>query len=117
MTSPTGDSAGRRGPRHVTEGLNRVLRTIGAPAADVLASLFAHWPTIAGTELAEHCRPARVVNRRLIVEVDDSAWASRVRLSEAALLARLADQLGEGKVEAIRPRVARRTVRDRPRRR
>jgi predicted nucleic acid-binding Zn ribbon protein len=101
----------------VTDGLNRVLRTIGAPPAGVLASLFAHWPTIAGAELAEHCRPVRVVNRRLIVEVDDSAWAARVRLSEAKLLERLASRLGEGKVDTIRPRVARKTGWERSRRR
>lgn len=108
---------GRRGPRHVAEGLNRVLGSLGAPAADVLASLFAQWPAIAGAELAGHSRPIRLVNRRLVVEVDDPAWAARVRLSESTLLAALAASLGDGKVETIRPRVARKTVWDRPRRR
>lgn len=99
----------------MTEGLNRVLGTLGAPATGVLATLFARWPDIAGEDLAEHSRPLRLVHRRLVVEVDDPAWAARLRLLESSLLARLAASLGEGRVEAIRPRVARKAVRDRPR--
>lgn len=111
MSGPGGE---RRGPRHVADGLNRLLRGLGAPPADVLAALFEHWPSIAGTDLAEHSRPVRLVNRRLIVEVDDAARAAQLRFEEGALLARLAARLGEGRVQFVRPRVVRRSNRDRP---
>lgn len=117
MSTPGGNHRGRRGPRHVAEGLNRVLGTLGAPPADVVVMLFTDWAAIAGDELAEHARPVRVVNRRLVIEVDDAAWAARVRLSESSLLARLAARVGEGKVVTVRTRVVRRTVGDRHRRR
>lgn len=117
MKTPAGNHGGRRGPRHVAEGLNRVLGALGAPPADVVVTLFAQWTAIAGEELAEHSRPVRVVHRRLVVEVDDAAWAARVRLSESSLLARLAARVGEGKVVAVRPRVTRGTVWERSRRR
>ena len=117
MSTPSPSRGGRRGPRHVAHGLNRVLGALGAPPADVVVTLFAQWTAIAGDELAEHSRPVRVVNRRLVVEVDDAAWAARVRLSEGSLLTQLAARVGEGRVIAVRPRVARRTVWDQPRRR
>ena len=109
--------AGRRGPRPVKESLNRLLGSLGSPSADDLATLFEHWPDVAGAALADHARPARLVHRRLIVEVDDPAWAAQVRLRESELLVRLVELLGQGKVQLIRPRVAGKTNRDRPLRR
>lgn len=113
----SGPAGGRRGPRHVADGLNRLLGSLGAPPAGVLAALFEHWPQVAGEDLAEHSRPVRLVNRRLVVEVDDPARAAQLRFEEAALLARLAACLGEGRVQFVRPRVVRKSNRDRPRRR
>ncbi|MCE2530997.1 MAG: DUF721 domain-containing protein [Acidimicrobiia bacterium] len=110
-------AGGRRGPRHVSDGLNRLLGGLGSPSADVLAALFEHWPEVAGPTLAERARPARLVHRRLTVDVDDPALAAQVRLLESELLARLAERLGHGKVQFIRPRVAGRSNRDGPRRR
>ena len=111
------DAAGRRGPRHIRDGLNRLLGGLGSPSADVLVALFEHWPAVAGPTLAAHTRPARLVHRRLVVDVDDPAWAAQVRLLEAELLARLAERVGQGRVQFIRPRVAAGRNRDGPRRR
>lgn len=111
------DAAGRRGPRPVKESLNRLLGSLGSPSADVLATLFEQWPAVAGAALADHARPARLVHRRLIVDVDDPAWAAQVRLREGELVDRLAQLLGDGKVQFIRPRVAGGRNRDGPLRR
>ncbi|MDE0654507.1 MAG: DciA family protein [bacterium] len=86
--------------------MNRLLRGLGSPPADVLTALFEHWPAAAGPALAAHARPARLVNRRLTVDVDDPVWAAQVRLQESELVARLGEFLGDGKVQFIRPRVA-----------
>ena len=110
-------AGGRRGPRHVSDGLNRLLGGLGSPSADVLVALYEHWPEVAGPTLAERARPARLVRRRLTVDVDDPALAAQVRLLEQELLARLAERLGHGKVQFIRPRVAGRSNRAGPRRR
>ncbi|MXV91332.1 MAG: DUF721 domain-containing protein [Acidimicrobiia bacterium] len=110
-------SGGRRGPRHVKDGLNRLLGGLGSPSADVLVALFEHWPEVAGSALADRARPVRLVHRRLTVDVDDPALAAQVRLLESELVARLAERLGHGKVQFIRPRVVGRSNRDRPRRR
>lgn len=117
MSGDGGGRGRRRGPRHVADGLNRLLGSLGAPPADVLATLFEHWPSIAGEDLAEHSRPIRLVNRRLVVEVDDPARAVQLRLEESSLLAQLGARLGEGRVQFVRPRVVRGSNRNRPRRR
>ena len=117
MSGPAGGRGDARGPRHVADGLNRLLGSLGAPPADVLAALFEHWPQIAGEDLAGHSRPVRIVNRRLVVEVDDPARAAQVRLGESALLARLTACLGDGRVRSVRSRVVRKSNRERPRRR
>ncbi len=114
MRPPAGTG---RGPRHVSDGLNRLLGGLGSPSADVLAALFEHWPEVAGPTLAEHSRPARLVHRRLTVDVDDPALAAQVRLLESELLARLAERLGYGKVQFIRPRATGRSNRGGPWRR
>lgn len=111
------EAAGRRGPRPVKESLNRLLGSLGSPSADVLATLFEQWPAVAGAALADHARPSRLVHRRLTVDVDDPAWATQVRLREGELLDRLAELLGDGKVQFIRPRVTGKTNRDGPLRR
>ena len=100
------EAAGGRGPRPVKDSLNRLLGSLGSPSADVLATLFEHWPAVAGAALGAHARPVRLVHRRLIVAVDDPAWAAQVRLRESELLVRLGELLGDGKVQFIRPRVA-----------
>ena len=114
MSGAAGGRRERRGPRHVAVGLNRLLGTLGAPPAEVLAALFEHWPAIVGEDFAQHSRPVRLVNRRLVVEVDDPARAAQLRLEESALVARLAARLGDGRVQFVRPRVVRRSNRDRP---
>ncbi|MCE2525603.1 MAG: DUF721 domain-containing protein [Acidimicrobiia bacterium] len=101
----------------MADGLNRLLGSLGAPPADVLAALFEHWPQMVGEDLAAHSRPVRIVNRRLVVEVDDPARATQLRLAESFLLTQLAAHLGEGRVRFVRARVARGWNRDRPRRR
>ena len=111
------EAVGRRGPRRITDGLNRLLGGLGSPSADVLVALFEHWAAVAGPTLAAHSRPARLVHRRLTVDVDDPAWAAQVRLAESELLARLAERLGQGKVQFIRARVTAGTNRERRRRR
>lgn len=100
------EAAGGRGPRPVKESLNRLLGSLGSPSADVLATLFEQWPAVAGSALADHARPVRLVHRRLVVDVDDPAWAAQVRLREGELVDRLDELLGHGKVQSIRPRVA-----------
>jgi predicted nucleic acid-binding Zn ribbon protein len=82
-------------PRRVTEGLDRVMKRLGAPDADTLATLFSSWSELVGPRLAGHARPVSLTDATLVVAVDDPAWASQLRWLEAELIERLAEALGE----------------------
>ena len=94
-----------RAPVHVGASVERVLRHLGAPAPDALATVFGEWPRLVGDKVASHAQPIAVAEGRLVVRVEDPAWASQLRWLERELLERLADALGAGVVTAIEVRV------------
>jgi predicted nucleic acid-binding Zn ribbon protein len=105
-----------RPPIHVGTSVERVLRHLGAPAPDALATVFGEWPRLVGPRVAEHAEPVSVADGRLVVRVLDPAWASQLRWLERELVERLADSLGAGVVTSIEVRVGaeRRSARVRP---
>ena len=89
----------------VASGLERVLRSLGAPSADALGSLFEDWPALVGDRVAAHVRPLRLSDTTLVLGVDEPGWATQVRWMGQELLARLEDGLGPGVVTAIEVRM------------
>ena len=72
------------------DSLARLVRRLGGgtdPAT--VASVFHRWEEIAGSELAEHVRPVRLVGETLVVAADHPAWATRARSESAGILARV----------------------------
>jgi predicted nucleic acid-binding Zn ribbon protein len=94
-------------PRPVSETIDRLVRSMGAPSADVTRSIFADWPEIVGEHLAAHARPHALRERTLVVAVSDPAWATQLRFLEAELLGRIAAATGSDEVNAIEVRVRR----------
>ncbi len=92
-------------PRPVKDSLDVVARSLGAPPAAALGSLFSRWPELVGTTLAVHCRPLSLVRGTLVVAVDNGAWAAQLRWLEADVLRRLEERLGPGVVTALEVRV------------
>lgn len=85
----------------VGTGLDRILRSLGAPSVDALGSLFEDWPALVGERMASHVRPLRLSDTTLLLAVDEPGWATQVRWMAAELLDRLAEGLGPGVVTAI----------------
>jgi predicted nucleic acid-binding Zn ribbon protein len=92
-------------PRRLGEILDRTLRRMGAPDADVLSAVFGDWDEIAGSEVAAHTRPRAITDGCLVVVADDAAWASRVRWSSAVILEQVATRTGAVDVTEMRVRV------------
>jgi predicted nucleic acid-binding Zn ribbon protein len=93
------------GPVEVGTGLERVLRSLGAPSPAALGSLFEDWEQLVGEQIAAHVRPLRLSESTLVLGVDEPGWATQVRWMGADLLDRLAAGLGPGVVTAIEVRV------------
>jgi predicted nucleic acid-binding Zn ribbon protein len=66
----------------------------------------AAWPEAVGKKVAAHTRPARMVRKRLIVEVEDLTWKRNLFSLSPYILGNLTKSLGSDVVEELEFRVA-----------
>lgn len=97
----------KKGPRPLSEGVDRILRDLGAPSRGSIDLLLERWPEIVGPVLATCTRPVRVRDGRLAVEADDPAVASRVKWSTRSLIEAIDRLVAKDTVSAIDVRVRR----------
>ena len=111
----------------ITESLDSVLRslrsdssTTGAesqadnqsveqPATQMakkMGGVFGRWAEAVGDAVAAHVKPLKLDGTKLVVEVDDPAWATQLRFLEATLKQRLGEVAGAD-IETIEARVRR----------
>lgn len=57
-----------------------------------LRRLESRWNATAPPPFAQHCRPVRVLDGRLLLQVDSPAWAGRIRHQKQAILQHLRSQ-------------------------
>lgn len=88
MTKPRNRSS-RREPRSVGESLRSVTASFGSRGRAI--DLSERWATAVGEAIATHSRPERLDGGRLVVVVDDPAWASELRYHSSRILAALND--------------------------
>jgi predicted nucleic acid-binding Zn ribbon protein len=89
----------------LSETVDRLVRSMGAPSANATRSIFGDWADIVGPQIAEHARPHALRERTLVVAVTDPAWATQLRFLEAELLGQIATATGSDEVTAIEVRV------------
>lgn len=91
--------------RRLHDVLDQVLAGLGAPSVEAVVAITSRWAELVGTEVAPYARPVSVENERLVVVVDNPAWASHFRWSEPELVRRIAELVGEGVVRRVVTRV------------
>ena len=94
-------------PVPLRESIDRVLAGLGAPTVDHIRTIHDRWDELVGTGVAVHAQPASIEHGRLLVIVDDPAWASQLRWTEADLVRRLEAVLGAEVVTSVVTRVRR----------
>lgn len=97
--APTGDPV----PMH--DSLDRIVRHLGGPSADVTTRIFNRWPQLVGEAVAAQSRPVAMKDATLVVAVSDPAWATQLRFLERDLVERLREELGADSITAIEVRV------------
>jgi predicted nucleic acid-binding Zn ribbon protein len=107
----------RSEPVRISDSLAAVVRDLrdepagadsGRPSsAATMGGVFGRWEAAVGAAVAAHVQPVRLDGTRLVVEVDDPAWATQIRFLEANLTQRLAAVAG-ATIETIEVRVRRR---------
>lgn len=102
-------------PVPITESLSAVVRSLrNEPAgsdpqphlAKQMGGVFGKWTEAVGDAIAAHVKPLKLDGTKLVVEVDDPAWATQLRFLETTLKERLLNVTG-ARIETIEARVRR----------
>jgi predicted nucleic acid-binding Zn ribbon protein len=104
---PLPGQGGEREPRRLGESLDGFARRLGVPETGALGLVFQRWEEVVGPSVAAHVTPVSLVQGVLKVAVEDPAWATQFKFVAPGLLARLANDLGDGVVERVEVRVER----------
>lgn len=94
------------GPRRLGDSIDAAVGHLrGSSDTRPLGVLFARWSDIVGDLVAAHARPVALRDGKLLVDVDDNAWAVNVRYLGAELQARIDEAIGPGIVAELAVRV------------
>ena len=100
----------------IGDSLNSVIRSLRNDSSDAVSpgqtanqmgGVFGRWAEAVGDAVGAHVKPIKLDGTKLIVEVDDPAWATQMRFLETALKQRLLEVAG-ATVETVEVRVKRR---------
>jgi predicted nucleic acid-binding Zn ribbon protein len=81
--------------------IRRLVAERGWEDTTTAAGVLANWDRLVGPEIADHCRPASLVDGELVLVAESSAWATQLRLLTRTMVARLREQVGDGVVTSI----------------
>jgi predicted nucleic acid-binding Zn ribbon protein len=98
----SGPRPDERDPQRVGAEIDRMVADNGWRETAQIATVLACWDRLVGADLASHCRPDRLTDGELVLVAESTAWATQVRLMTAAILAKLAAELGQTVVRSIR---------------
>jgi predicted nucleic acid-binding Zn ribbon protein len=65
-------------------------------------AVFGRWPTVVGSEIADHAMPTTLRDGVLSVTAESTAWATQLRLIQSQVLAKIAAEVGDGVVTSLK---------------
>jgi len=96
----------RRDPLPLSASLDGVVRSLRGPSRAAVGGLFGRWTEAVGDQVAQHVKPVKLDGTTLLVEVDEPAWATQVKLVTPMIVERL-QSVAHVTVERIDVRVDR----------
>ena len=97
----SGSGKDARDPLLFGDAVRRLVEERGWQETTTNARVLEQWDVLVGAELAEHCRPASLVDHELVLVAESSAWATQLRLLAGQVLKTLREQVGPGVVDRI----------------
>lgn len=85
----------RADPLPLSSAVDELLAERGWDHRVAVATVFARWAEIVGSELAAHTHPESCTEQELVVVADSAAWATQVRLLSGDLQRRVREELGD----------------------
>ena len=96
--APHGDA---RDPMLFGAAIHRLVSERGWEGTTSAARVMGEWDRLVGPEIADHCRPASLLEGELVLIAESSAWATQLRLLGSQLVRRLTAQVGPGVVTRL----------------
>jgi predicted nucleic acid-binding Zn ribbon protein len=90
----------------LAEELDALLQRLGSESTMVVAGVFGNWSELVGDTVAQHASPIKLESGRLLVEVDEPAWATQMRFLESEIIKKLSASTGNA-INGIDVRVKR----------
>lgn len=81
-------------PIEITHALEGVVTSLRGPSRAAVGGVFGRWTEIVGEHVANHVTPAKLDRDVLVVDVDDPAWATQVRLLTGTIITRVREVAG-----------------------
>lgn len=78
----------------LAEELDSLLRRLGSESTTVVAGVFSNWHELVGDTVAQHASPIKLESGRLLVEVDEPAWATQMHFLESEIIRKLSASTG-----------------------
>lgn len=79
---------------HLSDELDALLRRLGSESTTVVAGIFSNWGQLVGDTVAQHASPIKLELGRLLVEVDEPAWATQMHFLESEIIRKLSASTG-----------------------
>jgi len=98
----SGPGPDRRDPQPLGIAARDLSKTRGWSSRVAEGTVFAHWPTVVGEQIAEHAEPTALRDGVLSVAAESTAWATQLRMVQGQLLAKIAAAVGDGVVTALK---------------
>ena len=92
-------------PRPIGRSLERVIGGLGSRS--VMIDLHDQWSDVVGVAIAARCRPRRLADSVLHVEVDHPGWATEIRYLERQIIERTAEIMPQLDITSLTVSVAR----------
>ena len=97
-------------PVPLSASLDAVVKSLRGPSRAAVGGVFGRWAEAVGEQISAHVQPVRLDGGTLLVEVDDPAWATQVKLMASTIIERLRSVAGV-EVTGVEVRVERRAAR------
>lgn len=94
------------GPQKVGFGVDRVMKHLDAPNPSVVEGVFARWPELVGEVIADHVRPARIVDGELVIEAESAAWVAEMKWMSEEILKQIRIKLETDEITSVTVRLA-----------
>lgn len=92
----------KQSPKQVQGVVQEVLKKLGLDRKFKESKIKADWEKWVGVSIAQHAIPYRVINKKLVIYVDNSVWLAELnRFYKFLILKRVNQEIGNDLVEEV----------------